>query len=134
MTQFDIWMRALSAAQKGPVTLPGASRGRSYTTTVSIDGDWAGATMRAEARLYPDAPGDPIATFNVEGPVIEAGMSVFTLTLAAGTGSNSTGVFPADAALDGVTRFAVDVLLTVPGAEEDLLFGGVLPILGRVTA
>jgi hypothetical protein len=133
ITQFDEWLRQLAAAQKGPVTFPGASRGRKYVTTVSLPGDWTGATMRAQARLRPDAAGDPIATFAVTGPVVAAGVSTFTLTLTAGAAAGSTGAFPADSDLDGVEQFAVDVLLTSGGVEE-LLFGGVLPLLGRITA
>ena len=132
--QFDEWVRQLAAARKGPVTFPAASRGRAYATAITLNGDWTGATLRAEARLYPDAGGAPIVTFGVTGPVVASGASTFTLTLAAGSGANSTGAFPADADLDGVEQFAVDVLLTPDGGTEDLLFGGVLPLLGRVTA
>ncbi|TYC93055.1 hypothetical protein [Novosphingobium sp. BW1] len=101
--------------------------------TVSLPGDWTGATMRAEARLYPDAAGDPIATFAVVGPILDGDLSTWTLSLAAGSGADSTGAFPSDADLDGVERFAVDVLLTPSGGSEEILFGGVLPLLGSVT-
>jgi len=132
-TQFDDWLRALAAAQKGPVTFPAASRGRTYSTTVSVQGNWTGSVLRAQARLYPDAPGSPVATFAVSGPVISIvggfAYSTFTLSLT----STITAGLPSDVDLDGVERFAIDVLMTPAGGAEDLLFGGVLPLLGRVT-
>jgi hypothetical protein len=133
-TQFDDWLRALAAAQKGPATFPAASRGRAYSTTISLQGNWTGAAMRAQVRLYPDAPGTPVATFAASGPVLTSDtsgqpLSTFTLSLNAA----ATAALPADSDIDGIEQFAVDVLLAPSGGAEDLLFGGVLPLLGRVT-
>lgn len=133
-TQFDEWLRALARAGKGPAPFPGMSRGRLWKYNIRLPGDWTGATMRAQVRLYPDAPGDPLATCNVFGPFVEADGTVFQLQLAAGVLGNATGSLPADADGDGVTELAIDVLLTPDDGEEDLLIGGVLPLLGRVTA
>ncbi len=86
--------------------------------------------MTVQARLRPDAAGDPIASFTVAGPEVAAGLSTFALSMTAGV----TAGFPPDSDLDGVEQFAVDVLLTPAGGMTELLFGGVLPLLGRVTA
>ena len=132
-TTFDPWLRALRDAEKGPVVLTQATRGKAWEHAVAMAGDWSGSTMRGEVRSYPDAEGDPLATFVVSGPVIADGYSTFTLSLAAGNGENSTGNLPADSDADGIERFPFDLLITPSGEEEELLFGGFLPIRGRIT-
>lgn len=134
MTPFDGWLSQLAGSGKGGFTLPAASRTRKYTVGVQIPGDFTGATMRAEVRAGPDAGGSALASFTVTGPVVAGGNSTFSLSLAAGSGANSTGVLPADAAGDGTVWLAVDVLLTPSGGTEELLFGAALPLVGRITA
>lgn len=133
-TTFDEWLRRLRAARKGPVEFQSASRGRLWKQAIRLPGNWTGATVRAQVRLYPDAPSAPLATCSVTGPFIEGLTSVFVLQLAAGSGSNSTGAMPVDPDGSGAVDLAIDVLLTPAGGEEDLLFGGTLSVLGRVTA
>jgi hypothetical protein len=131
--RWDTWLRELASAMKGGIRLPAASRGRLYELAINLPGDFTGATMRAEVHSAPDAA-PVLATFAVTGPVVAAGVSTFTFTLAAGTGANSTGVLPGDDDIDGVEEFPVDFLLNPAGADpEELLFGAVLPLTGRVT-
>ncbi|WP_288413869.1 hypothetical protein [uncultured Novosphingobium sp.] len=133
-TQFDEWLRQLAAAEKGPVPFKNMTRGRLWRQDIYLPGDWSGATMRAQIRLYPDAPGDPLVTCNVFGPDLVGDTTKFQLQLGAGSAGNATGALPADGSGEGVAQFAIDVLLTPAGGVEDLLFGGVVTVLGRVTA
>lgn len=132
-TTFDPWLRALAAAGKGPVTLR-EERTRKLEAAFILAGDWTGATLRGAVRLSPDAAGAVLASFAVTGPVVASGVSTFTVSLAAGSGANSTGSLPADGEGGGVARFAYDLLITPLGDDEEVLVGGVLEILGRVTA
>ncbi len=132
-TSFDEWLRQLAAGGKGGFVLSPATRGRVYNFAFRAAADFTGATMRAQVRAAPDAAGSPLATFAVTGPVVSGGFSTFTLTLAAGSGANSTGALPADGSGDGVIHLPVDVLLTPQGGAEELLFGAALPVLGRIT-
>lgn len=134
MNDHSKWLRALAAGGKGGFVLPPASRGRKYVFGFQAAADFTGATMRAEVRAAPDASGSPLASFSVSGPVVAAGVSTFTLMLAAGSGANSTGALPADTAGEGVIYLPVDVLLTPLGGDEELLFGASLPLIGRITA
>lgn len=135
-TQFDEWLRQLAAAQKGGVTFPAATRGRQWLQNIILPGDWTGYDMKAQVRLYPDAPGDPLATCAVNGPYLVDGDTTFQLRLDAASAPNSTGSLPADSELEGIVQFAIDILLTpkTGGGAPELLMGGVLPLLGRVTA
>lgn len=130
--QFDTWLREQSLAGKGGVRLQAASRARLYVLGVSLPGDWTGATLRGEVHAAPDSP-TVLAEFQISGPVVDAGRSLFTVSLGAGTGTDTTGALPADGDLDGVEEFPVDFLLTPSGGAEELLFSAVLPLTGRVT-
>lgn len=129
--QWDAWLRELKRARKGGVRLH-ASRGRKHELVINLPGDWTGATLRGEVRASPDA-GSVLATYSVTGPVVGSGRSVFTCSLAAGTGSDSTGVLPPDSDMDGVAEFPVDLLLTPLGGTEELLLGFELSLIGRIT-
>lgn len=131
MTTFDPWLRELTRAGKGPLPLKAATRGLKWERPVELEGDFTGATLTAKLRLYPDAAA-VLATCAVTGPVVAAGLSTWTISLAAGSGSNSTGALPADGDLDGVEYFAFAIHLTPSGGNEDLLLGGALPVIGRV--
>lgn len=134
MSAFDDWLGQLKASGKGPVTLYTCTRGRAFEYPFALAGDWTGATIRGQVRTAPDAAGDPIVTFTTSGPTVLGSFSVFTISLAAGTGVNSTGILPAAATGDGSAEFAFDLLITPDGGDETLLFGGVLPVIGRITA
>ena len=132
MATFDPWLAQLAAAGKGPVTLY-AFRGRAFSQTITLSGNWTGATMRGQIRLEPDAA-TSLAAFTVTGPVIVGDATQFTISLAAGSGANSTGVLPADAAGENYIELPFDLLMTPAGGAEDTLFGGVFTLVGRITA
>lgn len=131
-TPFDAWLRSLAAAGKGPLTLY-AARKVKFTLSVNLPGNWTGAALRGKVKDAPDNAAT-LATFTVTGPVVVGAISTFTVSLAAGTAANSTGVLPADPDADGVTQFAYDLLLTPSGGTEELLVGGIFELEGSVTA
>ncbi|MGB7407144.1 MAG: hypothetical protein WA908_01445 [Pontixanthobacter sp.] len=134
MTILQTWLRELQLARKGGVRLqPAATRGRPWNARIVLAGDWSGASMRGCLRLTPDAAGAVLANFNVSPPELEGDFTAFVLSLDGGNGSNSTGRLPADQDADGVEEFAFDILLTPQNGTEDLLFGGILPVIGRIT-
>lgn len=130
MSAFDDWLQQLAAAGRGPVVFKTCSRGRVFEYLFSLEGDWTGATIASEVRLYPDAGGAALATFNCTGPVVAGGASVFTMALTA----IETAALPAAPTGEGFIELAVDVLITPSGGDEQLLFGGTLPVIGRITA
>lgn len=134
MSSFDDWLAELKAAGKGPVTLRTCTRGREFEYSFALAGDWTGATLRGQVRLEPDAAGDPLVTFTCSTPAVASGYSIFTISLASGVGANSTGILPASPLGDGAAEFAFDLLITPAGGDETILFGGVLPVIGRITA
>lgn len=131
----ESWLQRLKAAGKGGIRLDAnpATRGRAWSMPVVLPADFTGATMRGQIRLEPDAAGAALAEFAVSGPVVADGTSTFTLSLDAGTGANSTGILPADADADGAEDFPFDILLPPDGGTEELLVGGILPVVGRIT-
>ena len=130
MATHDIWLRELAAASKGPVTLPPATRGLAWSEPVELAGDWTGATLEGTVSIDPDAPA-PMANFAVTGPVLVDGVSTWMISLAAGTGENSTGALGPDSDQDGVERFPFMLRLTPAGGVAETLLGGLLPVIGR---
>ena len=134
-TTFDNWLAACAVAGKGGSRLIlTATRGLAYAVVLDLSGDWTGATMTAYVRQAPDAAGDPLADFTVSGPVVTeidgAPWSAFTLTLAAGTGANSTGGLPADSDGDGIVELPLFITLAASGESAELLVGGIMRVLG----
>jgi hypothetical protein len=136
MAAFEAWLTQLRLAGKGGAKLRGATRGRKYRLELRLDGDFTGAVLRSQIRASPDAA-PVLAQFAVTGPtVVTVGpvtTSSFVAVLAAGSGANSTGILPADSGGDGYIELPVDFLLTPSGGDEELLFGAVLPLIGRIT-
>jgi hypothetical protein len=132
MTTFDEWLRQLALARKGPLRLPAATRGLAWSEPIRLSGDWTGATLAGAIRIGPDATGAALATFAMTGPVVAGGHSTWTPSLAAGTGANSTGILPGDDDADGVVELPFSFLITPAGGAQQLLVGGVFPLLGKV--
>lgn len=139
MSRFDTWLAALRLAKKGGVYLSEApaSRGRPWSLALAFPGDYSAATLTAQLRHEPDAADPPLAVMTVEvgsfdAGAGEAGETVVTLSLASGTGADSTGALPADGDHDGIAEFPFDIVMSFEG-ETDLLMGGVLPVIGRIT-
>lgn len=131
-TTFDDWLRHLGVARKGPLRLPAATRGLAWSEPIRLSGDWTGATLAGAIRMAPDASGAALASFTITGPVVAGGYSTFTASLAAGTGANSTGILPGDDDLDGAVELPFSFLITPSGGAQQLLVGGVFPLLGKV--
>jgi hypothetical protein len=129
--RFATWLKRLAQMKKGPFLPGGASRGRPWSAGLVIPGDWSSATFRGEVRSQPDA-GTILATFAFTAPSFDGEKTTVTMSLASGTGANSTGILPSDNNFDGVEYFPFDVLVDF-GGTEDLFFGGVLPVAGRIT-
>jgi hypothetical protein len=129
--RFATWLKRLGQMKKGPFLPNGASRGRPWSADLVIPGDWSTATFRGEIRSQPDA-GSVLASFAFTTPVFSGGQTTLTMSLASGTGANSTGSLPSDNDFDGVEYFPFDVLANF-GGTEDLFFGGLLPVAGRIT-
>lgn len=134
-TPFDGWLRELEAAGKGPVTLR-ATRGRKLVFTLRMVGNWTDSVLRGEVRDKLDS-GEPLAQFTISAPVVATidtvEKSTFTISLPAGNGTNSTGSLPADARKAGFIELPFDILAIRPGKDEELLIGGSLRVMGRVT-
>lgn len=128
--QWDAWLRDLRTAGKY-AEVGRATRGLAWAEIVEIEGDWTGAIMTGGVRVAPDASSYE-AQFSVSGPTISGDYSVFELSLAAGSGANSTGALPEDADADGVEEFPYAIHLQPSGGDEELLCGGVLHVLGIV--
>lgn len=126
-TTFDEWLRQLGTAGKGPVTLPAAVRGEPWSRPIELEGDWTGSALAGSIRVAPDSA-TVLASFTVTGPVVAAGFTTFTLSLSGA----QTGGLPDDSDGDGVEPFPFMLRFTPSGEPEELLFGGILPVLGAV--
>ena len=137
-TVFDNWLRQLAAAGKGGADLsltdiPPATRGNAWSMTVRFAGDWTTAAIAGTIRAEPDAA-SALATLSFTGGSYDGGTgyTTWTASLAAGTGSNSTGILPADTDGDGVEVFPMAVYLTPSGGTAQLLWAGLFTLLGKV--
>lgn len=132
---FETWLHELTLARKGGVRLSGIRRGSAWSQSIVISGDYSGATFRGSVKVAVDADDPALASMTFGTPTYsaETGKTTVTMSLAAGTGANSTGSLPSDSDGDGVEDFPFDVLMTPSGGTEELLFGGVLAVIGRVT-
>lgn len=132
-TQYTAWLRSLAAAQKGPVALPTAVRQLPYRAVLAINADFSGATIVAQVKSSPGSP-TSLADFTVSVSSFSGGVTIVSLSLAAGTGADSTGSLPADADMDGIEYFPFDILVTPDGIDEpERLCGGLLPVSGFIT-
>lgn len=133
--KWDAWLREMQRAKKGGIRLKRVFRGLAFSHTISIPGDFSAATFRGQVRLSPDTTGTPLAEFTFSTPTydVDTGRTLVTYSLAAGDGANSTGALPADGDGDGIEEFPFDILATPSGESEDMLFAGIMPVIGIVT-
>lgn len=127
-TPFEDWLAMLKASEHGPVEWR-ADRGRIFSANIDFPGDLTGATMRGEVRLGPDTPDPPEAEFNISAPQVGGGETRFNVALAAA----DVDALPADEPADGFVTLAYDLLITLDGDIERLLFGGPFFVFGRIT-
>jgi len=137
-TSFDEWLQQLAAAGKGGsalslIDLPPATRGLAWSLPILLQGDWTSGAIAAVIRATPDAA-SALATLTVSSASYDAvtGFTTWTASLASGTGSNSTGVLPADTDGNGIEAFPISFLITPSGGSQSLLFGGAFTLLGKV--
>lgn len=137
-TTFDPWLQELAAAGKGGALLtdkdlPHATRGLGWQLPIVLSGDWSTAALAGAIRAAPDAP-TALATLAITGGTYSSGTNttMWTASLASGTGANSTGTLPADTDGSGVETFPIAVLITPLGSIQQLLFGGAFTVVGRV--
>lgn len=132
-TQYTAWLQSLAAANKGPVILWPATRKLVYNHVIALTGpDYSGAAFAGQVRSAPDSDAI-LAAFSIGTITYSGGKTFVPISLAAGTGSNSTGVLPADSDLDGIEYFPFDFLMTPSGGAAERLFGGLLPVSGHIT-
>ena len=131
--KWPAWEQALRAAELWVANIPPATRGLKWDEPVAIEGDWTGATLEGTVSASPDA-GVDLAEFSFTGPVVAEIAGVTTSTwmasLAAGTGTDSTGVLPDDDDVDGVETFPCMFRLTPSGGDEATVFGGYFTVAG----
>ena len=135
-SKWDSWLEQLQRALKGGIRVAPANRGAAWTQLVTMPGNLTTATLRGQVRIAPDNAGTPLAAFSFTSITYDApsDRSSFTASLAAGVGANSTSALPSDTDMDGVEEFPFDILITRSGSPEEVLFGGLLPVIGKVTA
>ena len=131
MANNDEWLRQLAAANKRGAKLR-TGRHEPFTRVISLPGDFTGAVLVGQVRLYPDAPGDPLASFTVTGPVVAGGRSKFTISLTEAQMENPA-IIPAAPAGDGEVTLVYDLLLTPLGQPRGLLMGEEFVCVGGVT-
>lgn len=131
-THFQDWLNLLAIAKTGPYTLKPAVRGQLWTFSFSVPGDLTTATLTGEVRSGPDS-GTALAEFTIGTPAFNDGYTTWAISLAAGTGPNSTGSLPSDGDGNGTEYFPYDFLLKPSGGSAGRLFGGLLPLSGHIT-
>lgn len=134
-TTFDTWLQTLAAGGKGgsAISLKLATRGLAWEDIIELSGDWSDATLEGSISAAPDAA-SALATVTIGSPSYdsEAEVTVWDVSLASGTGSNSTGVLPSDTDGDGVEYLPIAFYLTPSGGSKELLFGAAFPLTGKV--
>lgn len=136
-TDFDEWLAVLAADRKGGRDflgiIPGATRGDAWQCLIELPGDFSGATIAGAIRSAPDASG-VLASFTVGSGTYSTvtQSTTFAASLASGTGSNSTGVLPADSDGNGYAAFPAAFTITPAGGSAELLFGFAFILRGKV--
>lgn len=135
-TTFDTWLATLARAGKyvPPDGLTPATRGLAWSAPIELAGDWTGATLTGFIRSAPDAADPPMATFTVSALTYDAGddVTVWTVSLASGSGTDSTGSLASDSDGDGVEALPCAFYLTPAGGDNELLFGTAFTVTGKV--
>ena len=134
------WLVQLSAAGKGGLDALGfalvfpARVGIKFQLNIPLPADYTGATMRGQVREYPDAT-TALAEFTCNNEGFSAGVTNFACTLPEGESgvANSVASLGTPPARNAAKDYVVDFLITPAGADEELLMGGILRVLGRAT-
>lgn len=122
------WLRQLAAANKRGVALR-VPRHAPFSQAISLPGDFTGATLIGQVRLYPDAAGAAQVAFTVAGPVVASGRSKFTVTLT----EAQLEALPAAPVGEAEVTLVYDLLLTPAAGTKELLFGEEFIVIGGAT-
>lgn len=131
------WLAELAAAGKGgyddagnPLVLR-VPRQQQLVIRSSAARDFTGAAMRGEVRRWPDSAeaDDPLASFDCDVGTYSDGVTILTATLTAAQVRALPAAAPRGVEFDCV----FDLWITPSGAEEEMLLGGVLRVLGTAT-
>lgn len=131
-TPFDNWLSELRRAGKGGRILPAHTRGRTFRQLFRLPGDFSAAEFRSEIRAAPDATAALVA-FTFSAPAYDAATGKTTVVMSLSAANSLPPVLPAPTDPDATAWYPFDILVTPSGGTADLLLGGVLPIIGRVT-
>jgi hypothetical protein len=123
------WLLSLGGLR---ADLPPCVRGLAVSHTFTYPGDVTDATLEGSVKASPDATSE-LAVFTIGTPEFADGVTTWTISLAAGSGSNSTGALPADTDGNGVEAFVYDLLLTLSGGTAERIAGGLFNVSGFVT-
>lgn len=131
-TTFDTWLREIEAAKKLATDIKSAVRGEPWQMVIRFQGNWASGTLQGTISSAPD--GSTLATVSISSGSFDAGtgFTTWTVSLAGGSGSNSTGGLPVDFDGNGVEAFPIAFYLTPSGGTRELLMGGAFIVLGKV--
>jgi hypothetical protein len=132
-TEFEPWLADLRRAGR---LIPEGSvhivRGLQFTWPLAMSGVWTEYELKADLRLYPDAPGDSLAEFEMTGATFDevSGLTSWVTWLHPG----KTFGLPGDEAGDGVVTVAIEVLIKpTDGNLWARLMAGTATVSGRVS-
>lgn len=133
MTTFEDWLRRLALANRlvPDGRCPRIDRGLACTWRFTLAGDWTGAVVASSLRLAPDTAGATLEDFACTNEGYDAGTDKTTFLLA--LTKIETGALLADDDGDALVWLAWDVLFTPLAGTQQQLFGGAVPISGKVT-
>ena len=130
MANNDEWLRQLAAANKRGPDLRAALHAP-FSVTFLLPGDFTGAAVDAQLRLYPESDGAPRVTFTDSLGAFAAGRTPLTLTLTEAQMENPAIIPPVEPG-EGVVSLPYGVQLTPVGAPKELLFAGMFIAIGSV--
>lgn len=109
----------------------GVARGRDFTDTLVVTGDYSSDTFTGEVRLYPDAAGAAILTMTVGTPTFASGVTTIALSIT-DTDLAGGGV-PAGSPAGSDVTLHYDIQRVTGGLKSTFLYGK-FTIFGKVTA
>ena len=126
----DEWLRQLAAAKKLGPPLRTALHGP-YSVTFQLPGDFTGATVDAQLRLYPETDGDPRVALTDSLGAFASGRTPLTLSLTEEQ-MEDADVIPEIQPGEGVVTLCYGILVTRSGGTKQLLCAGEFIVFGSV--
>lgn len=130
-TQWKDWRLQLASAAKGGIEFKTMRRDLPYSLVLTFNADYSADTFDAALRLGPDTASE-LVSFSVSVGSYVDGWTNVTLSL---TKSQVATVAAAasDGDLDGLAEVVFDLLHTPSGGTQQLMLGGTIPLIGKVT-